>query len=139
MVKYTGYAILYLLIHIQSEFYSGSIRDAFSCLTGSSAFAVSFLGVIIFIKQFVLDFQFRYNSIEDEYDTDEDNMAEHNPLLNDDDSNYYQAGGAQVSSPNTGLTDIDNNEFVIDHHIDTDERVLNEYKGNFHLLFLFTK
>eukprot|EP01084_Bolivina_argentea_P059069 107821_1 len=123
-----GYGILYLLIHIQSEFYSNTLSNAFGCLTGSSMFAISFLGIIIFIKQFIFDFNFKYTPMEDEYDSDEEH--ENNPLLNDDDSYSYRYGSPQSyqSYQSSIIDNNNNNEFVIDNHIDDDERILNEYK-----------
>eukprot|EP01083_Nonionella_stella_P095451 268017_1 len=70
-----GYAILYLLIHIQDEFYSSSVADTLECLAGASMFAISVVGVVVFIKQFVLDMNL-YSAIAqddaDEYDSDDE-------------------------------------------------------------------
>eukprot|EP01084_Bolivina_argentea_P317868 551155_1 len=104
------------------------MHDAFSCLTGSAMFAVSFVGIIIFIKQFVFDFDFKYQTVEDEYDSDEDNLTQNNPLLNDDDSVHYYQMQSPHSCANSCSSIIDNNEFIIDHHNDDYDQILNEYK-----------
>jgi len=93
-----GFGILYLLIHIQSQFYSTSLHSALNCFAGASVFAISCLGIVILIKQFLMDFEFKYTAMESEYDTDEDYQYERQSLLRGADA-AAQAQYDEIQSP----------------------------------------